>query len=270
MVLHFLPDFRFQKMVPHPLSLLVLEVAITVFVIGFTGSQSFIRLAALPLMILCVWLAVPNCMTAMGHSPWAATVGGYSITFLFQYITVALLQKWSFFRQSAKTMLSSDTMSALQDSSGDVLARARFGWIVTTSFRWSGTAYEVKNVPPFLSHDPKCVPSRAVFLRHNITTILTCFLVLDILSLGTDPEKKPLFSPIQIPFFRRLHELSWEQAMMRLFGTLGAGIGVYCSQNGMHSIFALLDVFLMRSEIKSWRPLFGSLADAYTVRRFWR
>jgi len=57
---------------------------------------------------------------------------------------------------------------------------------------------------------------------------------------------------------------------MTLLGTLGSGLGVFCAQQGVYSLVALAAVGLGLSEPRYWRPLFGSISQAYTVRRFWR
>ena len=150
-------------------------------------------------------------------------------------------------------------------------ARLKFGFLAATSFRYSGMPYEVRNVPRFSAQDPNFVPSRKEFLRRKAITILICYLVLDFLSLGADPESNAInFSPKRVPLFTRLGDVTGQELIMRLFVTLGFGAGVYSFQTGIQSIFALVDVGLGLSEVKSWRPMFGSPWDAYTVRRFWR
>jgi hypothetical protein len=94
---------------------------------------------------------------------------------------------------------------------------------------------------------------------------------LDLFGLFSDPTTNAAsFSPEMIPFFARLDQVSSQEVIRRLVTTLGVGFGVYCVELGVHSIVAFLDVGLGISEVQQWRPLFGSLKDAYTVRRFWR
>ncbi len=266
----------------YPVLLLVTEVVIISLITGFSSSSSILRIAALPFVALCVCLAIPACTTHMQRRPWGAFVGGYSITFLLQYINVALLSKWSF-ENHGPLMVAPSTSQEFKakDDSGDtksqkdvtnsIWSRGKFGLLTATSFRHSGTSYEVKNVPRFSSRDPSYIPSRWEFLRQKAATALTCYLVLDLFGLFSDPTTNAAsFSPEMIPFFARLDQVSSQEVIRRLVTTLGVGFGVYCVELGVHSIVAFLDVGLGISEVQQWRPLFGSLKDAYTVRRFWR
>ena len=269
-------------MSPHPVLLVVTEIMLITIVTGFASSTSIIRISVLPFMVTCAWLTIPACKEHLHRGPWQAFVGGYAITFLFQYISTVLLSRWSFASDGPGTTTSSQSLKhdrynrrkkihELDDSDGTLRLRLKFGFLVATSFRLSGTPYEVKNVPRFSIQNPNYVPSRRLFLLQKAITILICYLVLDLLSLGADPEtNKSNFSPDLIPLLTRPGNVSGKQLAMRLFATLGFGIGVYCTQQGCHSIAAFLDVGLGFSETKSWRPVFGSLGDAYTVRRFWR
>lgn len=157
-----------------------------------------------------------------------------------------------------------------------IWARAKLGFLITTSFRFTGTPYEVKNVPHFSSRDPSYIPSRREFLRQKAITALTCYLILNLFSLfSSDPATNAAaaaaanYSPAMIPIFARLSQVSSQELIKRLITTLGAGFGAYCFQLGVHSFVAFLDVGLGMSEVRYWRPLFGSLKEAYTVRRFW-
>ena len=101
--------------------------------------------------------------------------------------------------------------------------------------------------------------------------LLFCYLTLDILSLSADPTKNAMFfAPEKIPFFARAGQISGAEVAMRILCTLGSGLGMFCSQQGVYSLMALIFVGLGVSEPRYWRPLFGSVTDGYTIRRFWR
>lgn len=266
----------------YPVLLLVIQVLFIVIVTGFTPPSSIIRLSLLPFMAICSWSIVLTSLESMHRGPWAAFVGGGSLTFLLQYISTALLTRWSFVTSGPSSGTSPQglkqdcdrtqkAVNEMNNVSETLGARLKFGFLAATSFRYSGTPYEVRNVPRFSAQDSNFVPSRKEFLRRKAITILICYLVLDFLSLGADPESNAInFSPEMVPVFTRLGDVTGQQLIMRLFVTLGFGAGVYSFQTGIQSIFALVDVGLGLNEVKSWRPMFGSPWDAYTVRRFWR
>lgn len=73
-----------------------------------------------------------------------------------------------------------------------------------------------------------------------------------------------------IPVFRHLREVTKEQPIVRLTTTVVFGIRIACTIEVMYGIVAITCVGLHISDPKYWRPCFGSLSDAYTLRRFWR
>ena len=56
---------------------------------------------------------------------------------------------------------------------------------------------------------------------------------------------------------------------MRVLVTLGACVGIHCSQEGLQSSIAFLAVAAGLSEAEDWTPRFGSAAEAYSIQRFW-
>lgn len=153
----------------------------------------------------------------------------------------------------------------------DVWSRVRRGIDLALSFRRSGTPEEVRNVPFFSGRDRNYVPPRAEFLRHHMKLLAFCYLTLDFLGFSADPETNAMFfAPGKIPFFARAAQICGAELAMRISGTLGSGLGVFCSQQGVYSIMALLLVGLGVSEPRYRRSLFGSITKAYTLRRFWR
>ena len=147
-------------------------------------------------------------------------------------------------------------------------ARLKFGLSAASSYRWTGSRREVKNVPHFSARDPSFVPAKTAFLWQTATKVLACFLTIDLMGLGTNEEmNKTYFYSTKVPLLTRLTSA---ELGMRIGGTIGAGVGVYCAQEGIQSTLALTAVGLGLSEAKDWRPRFGAIGEAYSIRRFWR
>ena len=281
-------------MLPNPTLLLVIQLLTTACTIGFTPSSSIGRLAVLPLLIFCVYYTITTSLQYVHRRPWAGLVGGFSVTFLLQYVVVALLLKWDFEMQGPRAMSAPFLGGKIRSKENDVMtngnskridggvqrgdavgkvpwSRLKFGIRVTTSFRWSGTRFEVKNVPRFSSKNREYVPSRRKFLLEGAFTIVSCYMILDLLNFANDPKASAIyFSSEMTPFFARLRDLTPEQLNIRTFTVLATGVGIYSTQLGIHSLVSLLDVGLGLSTVSSWRPMFGSLTEAYSIRKFWR
>ena len=264
-------------MLTNPLILLLAQYMVTALIVGFTTPTSLLRFAVLPLVATCSAICVATSKTHLVRSPWAALVGGYSVTYLFQYIALALLSGCSYEADGPDSTLAPRQGAEREDYSKPrtvyqaFRSRFAFGVSAASSFRWVGTKREVKNVPRFSASDPRYVPSKNTFLRHNAARILAYYLVIDLMGLGNDEEVNTVYlDSTRIPFFTRFNEVSLTEFFVRLFATLGAGLGIYCCQQGLQSILAFTTVALGLSKPENWRPKFGDIRDAYTIRRFWR
>lgn len=271
-------------MLPNPVLLLFIQYTTIALILGFTSPTSVFRFALLPFVMICAAICVPVCKTFLLRGPWAALVGGYSITYLFQYITLALLSGCSYetdgpdsrpapqpdiekkhTQQQGPDPLNSSTPAQ------SFWKQLQFGVSAASSFRWSGTKRQVKNVPHFSASDPSYVPSRAAFLRQTATKIVVCYLVMDLLGLGNDEGMNVAnFDSSKIPLLTCLNEISLAEFVMRCSATVGAGVGIYFAQDCFQSMLAFVTVALGFSKVEDWRPRFGAVGDAYSIRRFWR
>ena len=262
-------------MLMHPISLLGQQLSVIILVLGFAPHRSVLSFGVVPILIIYSACIVPRCMAYLHSSSWAALVGGYSTTFLLQYFSMLLVQRRQAPTSPSAFVEAGDGRPAwiayrtTETTSENVWSRIRHGINSTVSFRRSGTPEEVRNVPSFSNEDRKYVPSRAEFL-HHLKLLVFCYLTIDILGLGAGPDHNVMFfAPEKIPLFARVGQVSEVELAMRILCTLGGGLGMFCSQQGVYSIMALIFVGLDVSEPKYWRPLFGSVTEAYTLRRFW-
>lgn len=151
--------------------------------------------------------------------------------------------------------------------------RLTFGISITASFRFLGTPYEVRNTPRFSNLDLNYIPSRGVFLRQAALRIIICYIALDVMtSQHTDHRlnTNKYFSMQQISIFRRLHEVSGTELLMRAPAVIGMRLIMISFQEVSYSLVAFLAVLLGLSEPKDWPPFYGSVLDAYSMRRFWK
>lgn len=274
-------DSTLQSILLHPVTLNLLQATIGVLVIGFTPPSSVIRIAALPLILLCLCLIIPTCLEKVQRVIWTGLLAGNSTHFLLQYIETALLSKWSFeTRGPSSRPLTAQAPSingklknsgtAKGTSAKEATERLKFGYHTFFSYRYTDTPYEVKGVPPFSIKAHSYVPSRGEFLRRKAIIICVCYLTLDLATSNTEKEQNPrLFSAQNVPFFMRTYNLSTEGLIVRFATTLGLWVSLYCVIQLYMSTIAFVCVACGLDETKCWRPTFGSLSEAYTVRQFW-
>lgn len=273
----------------HPVSLVLCEVIIASLAISFTSPSSIIRPATLPLLGIATWLVTVTCTQRIPRMSLASIVAGNGPTYLLRYIDLVLLSRWSYEaggptnssgpqsldRQKTVVGVGSkgeggDSGKGREHAQGAILGRLRFGLNTTLASRHVNTLWEVKNVPPFSASNPHHVPSRGSFLRRNAIIALLCYIVVDLFSLGVQPERNAvLFAAQNVPFFARLGDVSTEQIAVRIVSSLTLWLNIYCITRMGYSILAIIAVGTGLSQVSAWRPPFGQLADAYTVRSFW-
>lgn len=266
----------------HPLAVYLFETTTAAFILAFTSPSSPLRLAALPLQVVCVVILIQNSLHRTGRIFWASYFAGSGITCLLHSIETALLSRWSFETKNrslcppglwTKTTAGRGNGNNKRNtvSGGTFWDRLRFGYRAVFSYRNIGTSDEVKNVPPFSTSNPKYIPSRRQFLLHKATIFLTCYTILDLATSGPpQPDVNAInFSARKVPLLSRLSTVSSEDLIIRLATTVGLWVSLYCVIQAGTSLYAFICVALNIDEPKDWRPSFGSLKEAYSVRRFW-
>lgn len=264
-----------------PIALILVEVATTVLAVGFTSPLSkHIRMPGLIIVAACTYLTV---LTARGHVTnvmWASIFAGNAMTYLLRYLELALLEKWSFDdRGPTRTKKLEKPRNEATELKNKTIAyphqatawqRLKFGASVTLNPRQLNTPYQVKNVPTWSNNDPRYTPSRGDFLQTTAVKVLLGYLIIDLCSLGADPERnKVLFSKEKVGLFTRLDRVSAEELLIRVSASFILYLNIYCIFMIMHGSLMILAVGSGFSSVKEWRPAYGSLAEAYSVRRFW-
>ena len=263
-------------MLTAPPILLAWEFVITAAVLGFTKRDFWVRIACLPLMIACTWSSVIKARGYMKRGPWAALVGGYCVTYLYQYITLVLLVRLNYEERELETVkqLPANGEAIEKEASKGItktdhfVDRLNFGIKAASTFRWS-KSHGTPSPRTLQPHKP--VSERRTFMLHAVTKIFCCYLILDLMSLGIDEDVNAIrFSPTRITFFTRLNKAPIMESFLRLFATIGFGFGVYCTQTMGQNLLAIVAVSQGMSEPEEFPPGFGSLTEAHTLRRFWR
>lgn len=131
----------------------------------------------------------------------------------------------------------------------------------------------VKRTPEFSTKDPNYIPSRGAFLIRKATRIIVAFLVLQLVRQAAQllEYNDVVFSAEAVPIFRGNGEnLAMEKIIFRSVHVLGFWLVMYVDINGALSFFNFLNVALGIEDVRAFRPVFGLIREAYSVRQFWR
>ena len=264
----------------HPLFYLAFQKAILILLLGFTSSDSILRPASLPLLVFYNYYLISSYTLYIPRSPWIDVIAGEVQCGLLDHIEKLLLSRWSFEIRGPSTEVEKrrelgegkKIEAFIQKSStGDETRdRLRFGTWAAISSRYIGSPYQARNVPPYSTSDPSYIPSRRVFLLQRGATFLFSYVLTDLLVLVSQSYRNHyVFADSYVPFYARLDEVTAEEVLIRVGTTIGFWFGAYTSIQAYHSATALIAVASGLMTPADWRPTFGSLSNAYTLRGFW-
>lgn len=262
----------------HPLFDLAAVVLGSATAIGFTPAASLLRTAIFPVLCALSWHCVIKCPQYISRSAWATAVGGYTLSYLFHYLDVGVLSRWSFELQGPATELvkaspyrrpaAKPSVSRHHRVDDSISSRLRFGLRVVFTWRFAGTPYEARGLPKL---NEKLARSRSRFLAHTLQTIVVCYLVLDAMDVSADPKLNDTFYSLdKVAFFSRIRDVSVEEVVMRFFAAVGLGAGLVSVQRGVYSIVAFISVASRISDPADWPPFNGPFGAIHSLRSFWR
>jgi hypothetical protein len=117
---------------------------------------------------------------------------------------------------------------------------------------------QVKNIPP-----SPTLP-RGAFIRSRLIRALGYFILIDV------GEAYIYYNPLFSLTGGKALSITSQGYLLCCLSIIAHGIMPYGMLNFQHSLLAVVSVSAGLSNPGQWPNLFGSLSDAYTVRRFWR
>ncbi|KAI4252327.1 MAG: hypothetical protein LQ352_004355, partial [Teloschistes flavicans] len=267
---------QFTQSPLYPISYFFFQEAIVIVTIAFTPANSLLRLALLPLLVILGNPVILSCPTTLYRSGWAGFIGGFIIASLFYYVEIALLSQWDFKSQGPTSVPShgdypSPTRPRPRPPEDTIVERLKFGHAVVTNSRKVGTPWQVKNTPAY-SRDPSYIPTRTSFILYRILTTTATILVIDLLSqVDSTPEKNSYrFSEDKVYIFTgNASNLEPSQILNRLVIVLIYWLCTGILIDAFFNIRPTISVLLHIKSVQDYRPNFGSITEAYTIRQFW-
>lgn len=264
-----------EQMAYHPIIDTVAVALVSVLTIGFTKSSSPQRILSLAVSGILTWHCVVLCPNYIQRNSWGNALGGYTLSALLHYLDVGVLSGWAYELQGPAKDISRNSLppnmkkstQANKGAPAVILSRLRFGFYVSTSWRFINTPYQVRNIPPLKDHLRR---NRAAFLLHTGATFLACYLILDGLHASQDPKlTAKFFSVDQAGLFSRWGQVTAEEVVIRLFTAIALCASLVSVQRGVYCLVAFFCVMFRVSEPSQWPPFNGSLLEIYSLRNFW-
>ncbi|ETS82453.1 hypothetical protein PFICI_04329 [Pestalotiopsis fici W106-1] len=231
-----------------------IEAAFLAFFVAILGTipQAIFKRACAVMLLAALTYAMENSIVPLCRSRphWAATAA-------------SLL--WVQFLSASKIIVVSRVqMAQVAPRHRSALARARSVTGLLWNMRRNGTQWQVKNVPSVKGLQKQ---GRVDFILRRFAVTISAYLFVDIVvSLPpADPamvhvDKAALFPP---------HGLSLEDLIFRAIMTASYFLMTGLLNLCMANVGAIISVATGLSRPTECPPLYGSFADAYSVRRFW-
>ena len=199
--------------------------------------------------VLIVFLIIGCCLVSV-RSTAALSIPGavgteYNIGFIFHA---------SFFLCLAKLEPSRTSSPA-----------ARRAWALNQLFsaRWG-----VAHLPAFKKHDQTYVPTRSRLLLWRLCDLTWTYGLIWFFTsfpLETIPTD---FLSVPNGFLRRLGEVDSTEIIIRVYLSLTGYTVHYCTLRACHCLASCIGL-LCGQDSKDWPPLFDSITEAYTLRRYY-
>ena len=253
----------------HPWSLLVFQTGLMVFAVGFTRPGSPVRFALWPLVLYIVYRFVTTAHVLSNGFHMSFGASDTWLTFL-QYWDVALLSKWDFDHSGPQPKATEKKEKKPWRKQATFWNRLGFGIYAASSYRCSGTPFEVPNLAPFNRENPSYVPSKAKYLRSAAIRVVVVYLILDAMTSFNDPAAmRAMFADEKIPLLSRLSELTVDEAVARTITSFSFWLVNYLVLILFFDIPGIICVSTGLSGVEWWRPPFNSITEAFTLRRYW-
>jgi hypothetical protein len=247
----------------HPLILFIAGQLVSTATAAFTQKGSLLRPFAFLVTVAISWLGLSNFQDYIQTTGWAGRSLASAIcsipNILFDRL---IIRKWAY---------GSDYLGPVEASSDERKRQSRweFGSEVSGSTRCTGSAKEASNVPHFSEGDPRYVPPLSAFLLRHLCLVVGLYhlhtLCID-MQLRSD---QAFLEDTHISFLSRITDVSLEEIVTRVRISVAYWVALYCFCQFFYSLFALTNVALKPTELRLWRPLFGSIKTSSTMRGYW-
>lgn len=236
-----------------------------------------VLLAALLYALTCLTAAIPIALSTPGHllRPAAALLSIILLPSIHRHLDhSALLSHVALWRTCLKiyswiqALHTVNSLLLTPNSTANPSSFATGLWdAIKCNWRWReiGSRREARNTPSFPT---AMVVSRVSVCRMHAVHALWCFLALDVIAVAPQPDAQRVMSLEKQHLFGR-DNVTMGELGFRGGAVAGFWIANFLGLSANYSCLAVLAMVVFRADPEVWRPCFGRVRDAYTVRRFW-
>lgn len=248
----------------HPVILGIINNIVATAGAAFTEKDSSLRLFFFLVTVAITWAALSTFQDYIQTTGSTGRIlAGAIFTVPNVYFDRLLFRKWSY---------GEVYLGPVEDSRVERKRQTRweFGTEVVGSTRCAGTEKEVANVPHFSQEDPQHLPTRPAFILRHFCIAVGLYYLNEFVLDQQLRVNQALLSDAYIPILSRIRSVSFDEIATRVIVTYSFWAAQFSLLHVYWSLAAIVSVIFKPGELKLWRPLFGSISNAYTMRNFWR
>ncbi|KAF7185922.1 Acetyltransferase aurG [Pseudocercospora fuligena] len=229
----------------------ILSLAFSVLTITFTISSPTRPDLLIPQTAILASTAVSFSTSGQLPDPWDSTWALMMAVWLSHSTSILWIEDWHFWKE-VNPSPKNEPISI---------------WKIWNNPRLISTPLQVIK--------PASTQSLLTFTTYRLAKAAAyLFIYIFILPLTFSPSILRVqlddFSAVHTTYFRRINQVTYHETLIRIIWTFLWALGPYLTLETAHALFSILFVVVLRTdEPEEWPPLFGSISEAYNLRRFW-
>ncbi|KAJ5586704.1 uncharacterized protein N7459_002469 [Penicillium hispanicum] len=249
----FLADLRFA------VGSAAVQQLIPIILLTATHKKSILRYLAIPCMF---WIARQNVRPMDGYSQILVFITGQVFTSIPQAINLLLINP----------LEVDDLVRENPGRTKTLTGRFLYAHEILSQFRGVGTPRQVKGIPahPAYYHDPQTGRVTSIgrfdFMLRQFYTLAWQYAIYDIIEFFGH-RQEPVPAGVFTDPKWNVSGGEWVERILTHFVTWFLVVRI-CIDSRVR-LFSILHVGLGLSSPLDWPPMFGRMADAYTLRNFW-
>ncbi|KAF2742532.1 hypothetical protein M011DRAFT_490496 [Sporormia fimetaria CBS 119925] len=266
-----LPSAIADFYVAHPYEIYFANFALPMLGLMYLHPRSPLRLAIIPVIAFGVLCYRDTRLRFMTNRTWATMLEGPSYLLFFTAVDALVLRRLYLgtdgkeHSEPLSAQKKNEKMKPVPQDTSGIMSWTAIGWVfrVIFSYRGIGTPRQAPNIPKFSSRNPNYVPSRSAFLLQRGLTSVLFYCLLDF--LGHQPQSPPSVFAHSKAF---LFPSEWDIGT-RISSTVMFWLFLRLNIGMVYNAFSFVAVATFFTTPGDWPPYFGSITNAYTLRKYW-
>lgn len=231
------------------------------YLASFTSPYSSLRPLTIIVQVFLCYLHFETLPIYLHNGYWAPFVGSQAVLWIAVTFERLICSRWNYDAGGPERFCD-----ALAKKDGNSRTKSKLYYAIDLCFNARG----VDRPWPLKTTPPAYPPSKTVmsFLLGRLASIIISLALI----LGAAYQPKPpahLLTPRHVHTLNRINELTIEEVVFKVLSALSFLLGIYTFVCFLCNSLVVLIISTGMYDFRSCRTNFGSIFEAYSIRRFW-